>query len=327
MNRLLLVELTRLRWRRSVLILLGACVLVPALVWAGLMWNSRPYSAAEIERVKADIAAMNAEQVADCKAHPENWFGGGNLSPEKVARRCEQIFGDPASQFYLDRSPLDVASARTDTGAGLITILAGLVMLIGTTFVGHDWNSGSMSNQLLFEPRRIRVWSAKALIVFAVGLVVSALVLAGFWAATRAVAAQRDLKIPEGTWDLIRDSAMRGALLIALAGVGAYALTMLFRSTVATLGIMFGVSVGGSILVAVILRDHAERWMIFNNVYAWLFKGYDYYDESLCRGNFNGDGNECMAHLSQSSAATYLLVILAAAVLLSLASFRRRDVP
>ena len=39
------------------------------------------------------------------------------------------------------------------------------MLLLGTTFAGHDWNTGSMSNQLLFEPRRERVWLAKALAV------------------------------------------------------------------------------------------------------------------------------------------------------------------
>ena len=29
-----------------------------------------------------------------------------------------------------------------------------MMLLVGTTFAGHDWNTGSMSNQLLFEPRR-----------------------------------------------------------------------------------------------------------------------------------------------------------------------------
>ena len=41
-------------------------------------------------------------------------------------------------------------------------MLVTLVMLLaGTTFAGHDWNTGSMGNQLLFEPRRARVWGAK----------------------------------------------------------------------------------------------------------------------------------------------------------------------
>ena len=49
----------------------------------------------------------------------------------------------------------------------LVILLAILMMLAGTTFAGHDWASGSVSNQLLFEPRRPRVWAAKAARLYA----------------------------------------------------------------------------------------------------------------------------------------------------------------
>jgi len=330
MIRLLGVELTRLRWRRAVLILLAVCFLVPAIIWGGLAWGTRPYSPEELASIQGEYAEMFDSQVVDCTNHPKMYIGreAADLSPDEIVEQCRQMMGNPDDYYYLDRQPLDVTEERVNTGFGVITILIGLVMLIGTTFAGHDWNSGSMSNQLLFEPRRFRVWGAKALVVFAVGLVTSLLALAGFWLATAALASSRDLVVPAGTWDLIRESVLRGALLASLAGVGAYALTMLFRSTVATLGIMFGTSIGATILIGVIFQEQAERWMLHSNVYAWLFDGFDYYDDSLCRGgSFSGDGSECMAHLSQSAGATYLLVMLTAAVAFSVWSFRRRDVP
>jgi len=331
MIRLLGVELTRLRWRRAALILLVACFLLPAVIWAGLAWDTRPVSDADLRQAQAQVdrdrVGMQGE-VDRCVAHPRQYGLDKDLDEADLRAACDEMMA-PQLEWYLYRAPLDVAEARTDAGAGVITILIGLVMLIGTTFAGHDWNTGSMSNQLLFEPRRIRVWLAKALTVFGVGVAIAGLALAGFWAATAALASSRDLVVPDGTWDLIRDSAWRGALLAALAGVGAYALTMLFRSTVATLGIMFGASIGATILVGVIFQEQAERWMLHSNAYAWLFDGYEYYDDSLCRGGggFSGDGSECMAHLSQSDGATYLLVLLALAVAFSVWSFRRRDVP
>ena len=48
--RLFTVELTRLRWRRAVVILLVGCVVIPALLWAGLAWSTRPVSDAEIQQ-------------------------------------------------------------------------------------------------------------------------------------------------------------------------------------------------------------------------------------------------------------------------------------
>ena len=50
------VELTRLRWRRAVLLLLVGAVVLPALLFAGTAWNTRPMSEAEVERVLADAA-------------------------------------------------------------------------------------------------------------------------------------------------------------------------------------------------------------------------------------------------------------------------------
>ena len=325
--KLLRVEFTRLRWRRAALILLAACFLVPAIVWGGMAWGSRPYSPEEMASIEAEFGQMYDQQVAQCLDYPDEYFGSDSgLSPDEMAAQCREMMGDPEDYLYLERQPLDVSQERTETGVGVITILVGLVMLIGTTFAGHDWNSGSMSNQLLFEPRRLRVWGAKAAVVFAVGLVTSLLALAGFWAATAVLVSQRDLGVAPEAWELIRESVLRGAVLAGLAGVGAFALTMLFRSTVATLGIMFGVAVAGTIVISILLQERAERWFPITNVQAWLFDGWDYYDGSDCSGSMMGE-MDCMSHLSLAGGATYLGVLLLVAVALSLWSFRRRDVP
>ena len=47
-KNLLLVELTRLRWRRAVVVLLVACLLVPVAIWLGAAWNTRPFSDADV---------------------------------------------------------------------------------------------------------------------------------------------------------------------------------------------------------------------------------------------------------------------------------------
>ena len=325
--RLLLVELTRLRWRRAALILLAACFLVPAIIWGGMAWGTRPYSPEEMASIEAEFGQMYDQQVAQCLEYPDEYFGpDSGLSPDEMAAQCREMMGDPEDYLYLERQPLDVSMERTETGVGVITILVGLVMLIGTTFAGHDWNSGSMSNQLLFEPRRLRVWGAKAAVVFTVGLVTSLLALAGFWAATAVLVSQRDLGVAPDAWELIRESVLRGSVLAGLAGVGAFALTMLFRSTVATLGIMFGVAVAGTIVISIILQERAERWFPITNMLAWLFDGWDYYDGSQCSGSMMGE-MDCTSHLSLTGGATYLGVLLLAAVALSVWSFRRRDVP
>jgi len=331
--RLFTVELTRLRWRRAVVILLVGCVVIPALLWAGLAWSTRPVSEAEIQQAK-DIVAQNSQAnqqaLDDCLSNPGDF---GIPDGEDAEQLCPQYTGSAEDyRWYLTREPLDVAGERQGTGLAVISLLAALTMLLGTTFAGHDWNSGSMSNQLLFEPRRRRVWLAKAAAVFLTALVASAVVLALWWAAVWLLAGYRDVQASGHVWRLIAASAARGSLLAAGAAVGGYALTMLFRSTVATLGVMFAVAVAGQAVFVAVLGESAMRWVLPTNIAAFLFNGYRYYDGSSgteCVDIGNG-AVECgggMAHLSLAFGTTYLLVLLGIAAALSLWSFQRRDVP
>jgi len=185
MGRLLGLELTRLRWRRAVVVLLAACLLVPAVIWVAMAVNTRPMSAAEIRQAEEQVAIelqqpYIRDEIERCIENPEE-YGAPATNTEATCRE----FLEPRVDWYLHRQPLDLATEREGSGLGVITILAALAMLIGTTFVGHDWNSGSMSNQLLFEPRRRRVWLAKALAVLCCGLVTGAVVLGGRMGAGR----------------------------------------------------------------------------------------------------------------------------------------------
>jgi hypothetical protein len=332
--RLLGVELTRMRWRRAVTVLLAASVLLPALVWAGLVWDTRPVSAEEVRQAKeivADNQRRSQGDVDDCVAHPGDW--GVPTDETDLEPACRDALGVGTEQYewYLPRQPLDVADQREGAGLGVITILAALLMLVGTTFAGHDWNTGSLGNQLLFEPRRLRLWAAKAAAVAAVSLAVSLAVLAAWWGALWLVAGQRDLPASGHTWALVRGSALRGSAVVTLAAVAGYALTMLFRSTVATLGAMFAVAVVGQAAAVALFGEGVVRWLIPTNAAAVIFDGFDYYagGEQVCVSTGDGSTMDCtgMEHLSAAAGTAYLLVLLGLAVALSLWSFRRRDVP
>ena len=192
---LLRVELTRLRWRRAVLLLLGATVAIPAIIFAFLVHDTRP--------------------------RPDD-------------------FAD--YDYYY--AQLSIVEERTGgSGIAIALILAMLFVLVGTTFVGHDWNTGSMSNQLLFEPRRGRVWLVKAATLAAVAFVVSLVVLTAYWSGLWAVSVHRGLDLPDHAMVAAYKQGVLGAFFAAAAAVFGYSLTMLFRSTVATLGVLFGVAV------------------------------------------------------------------------------------
>ncbi len=323
--RLLGVELTRLRWRRAVLLLLVACFVIPGLIFAVTAWDTRPVSTAELAAAQRQVERLRADpdmarQIRTCERHPER-FGA------RSADRCEATVG-PQVSWFLTRSRLDLEALSRDVGPTVIVILTALLMLVGTTFAGADWNSGSMSNQLLFEPRRSRVWAAKATAVLLVALAVSAVVLTLLWVAFALLASSRGIETAPHVTSFIRGESVRGVVLAAAAALGAFALTMLFRSTVATLGVLFAVTLVASVVLAALRIS--QQWYPHVNVAAWVLDGYEYSvrPPSSC-GILVNQAQDCSGRrtVTLRDAGTYLGAFLALAVVLSAASFRRRDVP
>jgi ABC-2 type transport system permease protein len=336
MIRLVGVELTRLRWRRAVLLLLLACFVAPLLIWAGTAWETRPVTEAELAQAQeqAELDAAQpwvADELARCERRPEE-FGG----PGMTADQCAEMIV-PRPEHYLYRTPLDLAGMPDGQGVAVVVIVSALLLIMGTTFAGHDWNTGSMSNQLLFDPRRARLWLAKAAAVLVTGVLVVTAVLLLFWGATAMLAVQRDIDVSGGTWDAIVSHGLRGIVLAALAGLLGYALTMLFRSTVATLGVGFAAAMGGSLLLVGVFGDRAQAWLPTSNFLAVLMDGFEYYvftaecqaemDQGIAMGPGEVYVDPCMAEVSMSQGVVYWAVLLTLAVALSVLSFRRRDVP
>ncbi|MEI2713454.1 MAG: hypothetical protein V9G04_09195 [Nocardioides sp.] len=141
------------------------------------------------------------------------------------------------------------------------------------------------------------------------------------------------IETPPAVWAKVDGLVLRGVVLVALAAILGFALTMLFRSTVATLGILFAVAVAGSmVIMALPLGGTNERWLPTVNLTAWLQHGADYYvqgREVMCTYDEATGDQACtgMKTLSLWNAATYLATIVVASVCASLASFARRDVP
>lgn len=325
--RLLGLELTRLRWRRAVLVLLAACLVVPAVVFVVTAWATRPVSDADLQRAEAMVEQERSSEwfqrdLARCERRPERYG-----VPD--AAGCEQMMS-PQVDWYLDRPQLRYAEVHRNQSVGVIVFVTGLLMLAATTFVGADWNSGSMSNQLLFEPRRWRVWLAKAGAVAALAAVAMAVILGAFWGAVRLLGASRDLVPAPGVVDLVQGTSVRAVLLAAAAVLGAYAVTMLFRSTVFTLGALFAVVIGPTVVMAAF--GLSERWMPHTNVAAVLFDGTNYWRQppEVCYLSGQPPADvDCaeQARVGLAQGVTYLGIALAAAVGASLPAFLRRDIP
>jgi ABC-2 type transport system permease protein len=312
------VELTRMLWRRAVVVLLLLAVVLPLAVFVIRVLDTRTQS---LEDLVAENGTYVVDEVDSCVRRPRQYLEGPDT--DDVQSACEELIAG-----WYGNSPLDLVDEREEGGAIAAILLVSMVLLLaGTTFAGHDWNTGSMSNQLLFEPRRQRVWLAKAL---AVGMLTGALALAvlvAYWTGMWATASIRDLPIQEHAVAAAYKQAVLGAGFAAGAAVFGYALTMLLRSTVGTLGTLFAV---GFFCVAIVagvlgLPGGLERVMPWGNFYAYAVGSYEYYDYGGC---MFAEGGECgQDTIERGASIVYFTVIWVAVAAASLLSYRRRDVP
>ena len=323
--RLLAVELDRFRSRRAIaLLILGAVLL--AVVLAGVTaWQTRPLTQDD----RTDAAAQAAlegkkpeiqQQVRACRAEPQNFLG-----PSATADQCEDAMV-PGPDAYYPRDPLSLRRAVSPDGLGLplALIVVSLMVIAGCTFAGADWASGSMANQLLFVPRRIRVWLTKAAAVTLGAGAVALVAITAYWVIVGLVAQSRGIDVPTShvthvVWHIVRATAMAMG-----AALGAFALTMVFRHTVATLALLFVYSIGGEILVNLLPFDGAARFSLGNNALGWLAIRHRYFDASVsCAPGERCSPMQTMTHLE---AGTFLGILLVIAVAVSLLWFNRRDV-
>ncbi len=321
--RLLLVELNRFRSRRAIALLVLAAVLVAVAFVGATAWNTRPLSRAD----RTDAAAQSdlegqkperQQEVRACRADPHAYLG-----PKATAADCAEAMIEPPESYY-PRQPLSLGSALHEQGVELALIVIGLIVIAGCTFAGADWSSGSINNQLLFEPRRSRLWLAKALAVMIGSALITLVVVGGYWLGLGIVAQARDLSIPSSAVTHVSWHLLRAVVLGMGAGLGAFALTMIFRHTVATLALLFIYSVGGELVVNLLPIEGAGRWSVGNNAFGWLATHHRYFDATInCTPGDRCSSMQVMTHLE---AGTFLGVLLLVAVVVSLFWFRRRDV-
>jgi hypothetical protein len=321
MIRLIGVELTRFRSRRAIILLILAAAVLTFLVAAKTSWDTRPLSADDLSSARAQAAsdAQQAdlrEQIDACIKDPSSVLG-----PNATVRECEALA--PDVRDYYPRQPLDLAFVMTRNGYGVTLLVVGLIVIAGSTFAGADWSSGSIVSQLVFEARRSRLWWAKAAAVTIGSALVGAVLLGGFWLGMYLVATSRGIAVPHSLATGMAGEAARGIALTTAAGLGAYALTMLFRHTVATLALLFAYSVGGEIVVNLLPVAGAARWSLGNNVTGWVRDNFAYFDDSAhCPLS---DTCSKMVPLGHVGSGVFLLVLLVVAMLVSWWSFTRRD--
>ncbi len=317
MIRLVRNELRRYGSRPVIVLLLVAAALLTAIIAGVTAWDSRPPSASELEtaRVQQSLAQGSAE-LRKCLADPDNYLG-----PGATPAACRAALPVETAD-YLPREPLDLRGTLEGNGLGVALLVAALLIIAACLYAGSDFTSGSISTQALFAPARTRLWFAKACAVALWSALVSVVVLGGFWLSLVLVAADRG--IPHGSailedvsWHVAR------AVVFCIAGaLGGFALTVIFRHAAATLGLLFLVSIGGEVVLALSTVDGLVRWTVGANVFGWLQTRLVYVDSGLHCG-LSGCGQR--ERLTHPETGLYLLALLAVALLASMLTFRRRD--
>ena len=264
MGRLLVVETRRFLARRLVRISCGLILVAVLIAGVAAFLNSHRPSAEQL----ADAQRQRRESVAECAA------GQFGIPPEEIPpgqtleQYCEQIVS-PAEEFIAD-APFRLAGMQdVFLGTGVVAML--VAWLLGASFVGAEWHAGTIGTLLTWEPRRIRVIVAKAVVAvvaaFALTVVAEALLGLAVWpaAAVRGSTAGVD-----AAW--FRDTAgvvLRGGGLAAMgAGIG-FAVASLARNTAAALGVGFGYLVVFEMILAS-LRPGWSKWLLVPNIAVFM---------------------------------------------------------
>ncbi|MHB8274279.1 MAG: ABC transporter permease subunit [Dermatophilaceae bacterium] len=328
MMRLTKVELRRLFSRRLTTIALLGALILTGLMLFGTLEQAKPLSGAEMTSQRAsfdsahkDWEANGTQQVQDClnaqtdaqKTDPKADLGCNQLEPKW------ENWGKPAARF---------AEMMPNTLIGGSYLLTFVGFVVGASFVGAEFGSGSMANWLTFEPRRMRVYASK-LAAAGLGLIPATVALlglltAGVWLIVRHFSPT--VVTTAKVWGDLGEMGARSLALTLAATVTGAAIGVLLRRTVAVLGI----AVGYLVLVEGVFGQGLQTvrpWLLQLNVAAWLQHDATYYINSCttdARGGYSCQGVEKVLTFGHS--ATYLGLLVVLAIGLAALVFRRRDV-
>ncbi|WP_448071472.1 ABC transporter permease subunit [Georgenia yuyongxinii] len=328
MSRLTKVELRRLFSRRLVVLAMLAGLAATALFLVGTWNQSRPMSAAEqaqaerwYEEARADWEANGEQQMADCLEAEET---EREATGQDVDFGCDQM--EPTRDSFVVTAP-PLEGSLPGLLAGQSFLLLFLALLVGATATAAELSTGAIASWLTFEPRRLRVYTAKVLApglgVLPVAVTLIALLVAGAWFIASAFGLAGTMT--GAAWTDAGWTVLRVLALVVLAAVAGAALGFLLRHTAAVLGVVVGYVIVVEAMFAGLLRDY-QRWLLSTNIRAWIENGTVYFQE-LCTTDAGGTVCDVTERtLTFDGAAPYLLVLVAVLVALAALDFRRRDV-
>jgi ABC-2 type transport system permease protein len=227
-------ELLRARSRRMVVMLIvgGVILIVVAIVIAGA--NSQKPTPEQI----AQARTFSQKQFAKCM---QGQFLGGPDAAVPPPYATLEEFCRAATTSSAPDSSLKLSDAvDVIQHSGTFTVLLGVVL--GASLMGADWSAGTMTTLLTWEPRRIRVFLTRALVVAIVVTVVTVVLQALLLGAFSLAVAFRGTTVgsPPGLLNDVVQSVVRVSAVAVAFGLVAMAVATVGRSTVAAVGVLFG---------------------------------------------------------------------------------------
>lgn len=302
MGPLLGVEFRRYLARRTMRVsILGA---VAAIAVAGLITfvvSQRPTPEAAAE------ARAERQKVFDACVRGELGIDPEDLPPDQTIEEvCGQVVSGPGlsqPQFALSSLP------AVFVGTSVPLLL--LAWVLAASFIGAEWHAGTVATQLTWEPRRLRVFAAKAVVAIVLAAVLTVVLQALLGAALVPAAAFRgstdgldEAWLREGLGVLLR-----GAAISAIAAAFGYSIASVARNTAASMGLGFGYLIIFEQLVAG-LRPGWQPWLLVPNIAVFL----------------SGDSNLGFIDRSVGEAGLLLGAYAAGTMVVAPALFVRRDV-
>lgn len=249
MKRLIGAELNRWFSRRMFWVVLAASALLSVLVLAAVAYGSSPMTAAEVaaaEQEYADAQREAEQDTADCLR------SGGS------AEECEPWV--PERDEFLREPPEYAGLAGGLTVAGTL-IGAYAALLVGASFMGAEFKTGSIGTWLTYVPARVPVLASKAVVALVGAAVLGVVVIGAFQAGAAGIVllwsgADALHPVPDA-WAM----AGRGLVLVVVAGLVGFALATLLGSTAGPVGVLLGLMVAQWALGLVSVLLGAPVWL------------------------------------------------------------------
>jgi ABC-2 type transport system permease protein len=216
-------------------------------------------------------------------------------------------------QLWLTTSAAKSLGVNGDNAIATISVLAYLlVIVLGASAVGAEYRAGTVGTVLTWEPRRVRVLTARLIAAALVGMVFFLVVHAVFVGAWVIGVALNGRSGGSGSafWGDLIALVVRATVLAGVLAAISAAIATLGKNTAAAMGVWFGYLIAIEAILRAQLPDLVP-WFLTPNAAA--FYGW----ESIAQ-----NGHTVSAGAGTLRLAAYLAVLGGAAIVV----FRRRDV-